>query len=69
MKEIFNMMFKKVVKTRKVRGIKLPNSNIQQTLSLYANDTIVIVLGMEDNFHNVIGIFNQFLKTSGLEPN
>jgi hypothetical protein len=63
------MMFKKVMKTRKVRAIKLPNSNIQQTLSLYANDTIVIVLGMEDNFHNVIGIFNQFLKTSGLEPN
>jgi hypothetical protein len=63
------MMFKKVVKTRKVRGIKLPNSNIQQTLSLYVNDTIVIVLRMGNNFHNVIGIFNQFLETLGLEPN
>jgi hypothetical protein len=67
--EIFNMMFKEVVKTRKVRGIKLPNSNIQQTFSRYADDTIVIVLGTKDNFHNVMGIFNQFLKTSGLEPN
>jgi hypothetical protein len=67
--EIFNMMFKEVVKTRKVRENKLPNSNIQQTLSWYADDTVVIVLGMEDNFHNVMGIFNQFLKTLGLEPN
>jgi hypothetical protein len=63
------MMFKEVVKTRKVRRIKLPNSNIQQTLFRYVDDTIVIVLGTEDNFHNVMGIFNQFLETSGLKPN
>jgi hypothetical protein len=32
------------------------NSEGQQTLLEYLNDTIVTMLGTEDNLHNVVGI-------------
>jgi hypothetical protein len=55
------------MKARRVRGIKLLNSKGQQILLEYFDDTIVIVSGMEDNLHNVVGILNQFFEILGLK--
>jgi hypothetical protein len=67
MGEILNMMFNGVMKIGKVRGIKMFNSKGQQTFLEYLDDTTIIVLGMKDNLHNVVGILNQFLEILGLK--
>lgn len=67
--EILNISLKKEVNIGRIRGVDIPNSQCQQVIAQYADDTSMTIRGEEVYVHNVVAFLHTFSDASGLVIN
>lgn len=67
--EILNILIKQLVGRREICGVLLLGGEREKILSQYANDTILTLVGNEDNVNKAMDFLNNFLHISRLEFN
>ena len=69
MEEALNAATKNALRLGNLKGIVLPQSNSQQTISQYVDDTSFTVRAEEASADNLVGILHKFGIAYGLEIN
>jgi len=64
--EALNMAAKEELAADRIQGITLSDSEVQQLLSHFADDTNFLILGKEDVLKNIVSLLQRFDKATGL---